>query len=152
MILHGIFDSKFFDHLKEKNPKKVFVLEGRPSLESSRHCCRELLKRNIQPTLIADNMAGFLFNKGLIHEVALAYQNTKNQNLLCQIGGLILAVLGKRHHVPVYLYPASVKQGYWGHEKDIFYFNNTRVAPRGIKGYVPLVEWVPEKYITKKVE
>ena len=149
MILHGIFDSKFFDHLKEKKPKKVFVLEGRPSLESSRHCCRELLKRNIQPTLIADNMAGFLFNKGLIHEVGTTYQDVKNQDALCQIGSLILAVLGKKHRVPVYCYPSLVKQKLEGTLKDICYFNNVRVAPGGIKGYVPFLEWVPQKYITK---
>ncbi len=152
ILLHGFFKTEFFDQLEKQNPKKVFILEGRPSLESSRHSCRELLKRKINPTLIADNMGGFLFNKRLIEEVALAYQDMSDRNALCQIGGLILAVLGKRHNVPIYLYPASVRQEQMGQEKDIFYFNKIRVAPQGIKGYVPLIEWIPEKYVTKKVK
>ena len=152
VLMHGIFEPEFFDNLRKIKLEKVFVLEGRPHLESSRRTCRELLKRKIQPTLIADNMAGFLFNKGLIGEVWTAYQDLKNQDALCQIGSLILAVLGKRHQVPVYLYPSSVRQKMEGISKDVCYFNNKRVAPTGIKGYVPLLEWVPEKYITKRVK
>ncbi len=30
-----------------------------------------------------------------------------------------------------------------GDPKEIFLFNGTRVAPKDIKGYVPLMEWVP---------
>ena len=148
MLLHGIFKSEFFDGLKEKKLEKVFVLEGRPHLESSRRICRELLKRKIQPTLIADNMAGFVLKKNLVNEIALAAQNNNEDSALCQIGGLILAVLGKRHHVPVHLYPSAVKQKATGKSKDIFYFNKKRVAPAGIKAYVPLLEEVPQKYLS----
>ena len=148
MLLHGIFKLEFFDGLKEKKLEKVFVLEGRPHLESSRRTCRELLKRKIQPTLIADNMAGFVLKKNLVNEIALAAQENNKDGALCQIGGLILAVLGKRHHVPVHLYSSAVKQKAIGNSKDIFYFNKKRVAPDGIKAYVPLLEEVPQKYLS----
>ena len=147
MLLHGIFKAEFFDGLKDKKLQKVFVLEGRPHLESSRRACRELLKRKIQPTLIADNMAGFVLKKKLVNEIALACQENNKDSALCQVGSLILAVLGKRHDVAVRLYPTAVKQKVTGSAKDIFYFNKKRVAPAGIKAYVPLLEEVPQKYL-----
>ena len=149
MLLHGIFESNFFDRLKEKAPEKVFVLEGRPHLESSRRTCRELLKRKIQPTLIADNMAGFVLNQKLANEIVLSYQQINDEGALCQVGGLILAILGQRHQVPVHLYPSALQQKLTGRANDIFYFNKKRVAPTGIEAYVPLLEWVPQTYLRR---
>lgn len=149
ILLHGMFDKGAFDILCQRKSSSIYVLEGRPSLGSGRHCSAELLKRNIKPTLIADNMAGFLFFRKMVKEVWLAYHTADNNGGVCQVGGLILAVLGKRHHVPVYLYPAIEKSDLMGKEKDLFQFNGVRVVPSGVRGYVPLVDWVPQKYITK---
>lgn len=149
ILLQGVFEDSVLDGLKDKKDGEIFVMEGRPSLESAQVTCRELLRRKIKPTLIADNMAGFLFYKNLVKEVWLSYQISDNEGALCQIGALILGVLGKRHDVPVHLYPASTASKLMGRQKDIFYFKGEKVAPNNIKGYVPLVEWVPNKYITK---
>ena len=148
VLLHGIFKSPFFDELKKCVSKDVFVLEGRPSLEASRTACRELLKRNIKPTIIADNMAGFLFKKNLVKEVWLSYQLKDDNGAVCTIGALILGVLAKKHGVPVYLYSAAKKTKLLGKQAEIFSFNGVKVAPSKISGYVPLVEWLPQKYIT----
>ncbi len=149
ILLQGVFDPDVFDLLPRTEGREVFVMEGRPSLESAEMTCRELLKRKIKPTLIADNMAGFLFYKGLVKEVWLSYQMADGQGALCPIGGLILGVLGKRHHVPVKLYPSSKESKLMGTQKDIFYFQGVKVAPANIKGYVPLMEWLPMEYITE---
>lgn len=149
ILVQGVFEPAVFDLLPKGNGSEIFVMEGRPSLESANTTCRELLRRKIRPTLIADNMAGFLFYKNLVREVWLSYQTADDQGALCQIGGLILGVLGKRHHVPVKLYPSSEESKLMGRQKDIFYFQGVKVAPANIKGYVPLMEWLPREYITE---
>ena len=152
VLLYGVFDSKTLALLKKKKVKDVFILEGRPDFTSSRHTARELNKLKIKPTLIADNMAGFLFHRGLVKEVWLSYQLLDPKGALCLIGSLILAVLGKAHRVPVRLFPTEKASKLVGKEKDIFYFNKQKVAPKNIRGYVPLVEWVPDNYLMRSYE
>ena len=149
IVLQGVFDASIFDALKRRKIKEAFVLEGRPGLEAAKQSSRELLKRKIRPTLIADNMAGFLFYKNLVREVWVSCQYADRKGALCQIGGLILGVLGKKHNVPVYAYPNGSKVKLLGSSRELAFFNGVKVAPRGVPGYVPLAEWVPSKYITK---
>ena len=157
VLLHGIFEPSIFAAVKPGTGNELFVMEGRPSLESAQTTCRELLRRKIKPTLIADNMAGFLFYRNLVKAVWLACQSVdfasrfagREQGALCPIGSLIIGVLAKRHNVPVYVYPASKASRLMGGQRDIFYFRGIKVAPQNIKGYVPLVEWLPKKYITE---
>ena len=149
VLLQGAFAVKFFDQLEKKNLKKIFVTEGRPNLEAATVNCRELIRRKITPTLISDNMAGFLFYKNLVQEVWIAYQLFDSKGAVCDIGALILGVLGKQHHIPVYLFPSGRRKNFMGKEKDLMSFKNKMIAPRGIRAYVPLIEWLPAKYITK---
>ena len=152
ILLQGVFDPVIFDKLHKKNIDEVFVLEGRPGLEAAKQSCPELLRRRVKPTLIADNMAGFLFYQKLVKEVWMSYGEKDKQGALCRVGGLILGVLGKRHKVPVYAYPNRQNLRLMGWSNELSYFNGTRVAPSGVKGYVPLAEWVPHKYIDKIYE
>ncbi len=152
IILHGIFQSKAFDALSKRKVQEVFVLEGRPSLESSQNTCQELLKRKIEPTIIADNMAGFLFYKNLVKEIWVSYQSLGKEGALCLIGGLILGILGKTHKIPCRAYPSSGESLLLGKPKEVLYFKGIKIAPGGVRGYVPLVEWVPKKYVTKVYE
>ena len=149
VLMHGTFNREIFDQLEKRNLQKVFILEGRPSLESSALLSEELLSRKIQPVLISDNMAGFLFFKNLLKEVWLAYQVADQEGAVCDIGGLILGVLGARHQIPINLFPSNCKSKLFGNENDLMTFQNQRVTPQGIRAYVPLVEWIPAKYITK---
>lgn len=151
-LLHGQFDKAALDLLAKRKVNDVFLLEGRPSLESSKKMSQELLRRKIKPTIIADNMAGFLFYQNMVKEIFGAYQIADKNGAVCQIGTLILAVLGNKHKVPVSLFPAKAKTELMGKPKDIMQFNGQKVAPKNIHGYVPLVEWVPKKYIQKIYE
>ena len=92
-------------------------------------------------------MAGFLFFKGLVKEVILACQYADKKGALCDMGGLILAVLAKKHKVPVKLLVADHRTRFLGDPKDILSFEGHGIAPKGAHGYVPLVEWVPVKYL-----
>ena len=68
---------------------------------------------------------------------------------LCDMGALILAVLAKRHKIPLRLLPAEHRKRFLGDPKSILSFEGQLIAPKGTHGYVPLVEWVSAKYLRK---
>lgn len=142
IVLQGVFEEGVIKNLKLSKTAHVFVLEGRPSFEAAQLTCQALLNNGITPTLIADNMAGFLFFKGWVKQVIVACQLADKTGALCDSGALILAVLAKKNKVPVKLLKAKHKARFLG--------DPSAVAPRGINGYVPLVEWVPVKYLRAK--
>ena len=148
-IMHGVFQALFLDACARGARKHIYVLEGRPSLDAARKTCSALIKRGATPTLISDNMAGFLFYHDAVREVVVAYQHADAHGALCDIGGLIVSILARRHHVPVSVAPSGRRLPFIGRQKDMLSFRRTRIASRGIRAYVPLVEWVPKKYITK---
>lgn len=125
----------------------AFVCEGRPGLEAGRRTSSFLLKQGIVPTVICDNMAGYLFYKDLVKEVVIACQYADKTGALCDTGALILAVLAKRHRVPLRLTVGERRTQFLGHPREIMQFEGQPTAPKGTKGYVPLVEWVPAKYL-----
>ncbi|MFH1360875.1 MAG: hypothetical protein ABIJ41_07610 [Candidatus Omnitrophota bacterium] len=152
IILQGIPQKAFFDLLKKKKAKSVVICEGRPTLEAAQKNAKSLLKERIKPILISDNSAGFLFYKDCVKEIWIAYQLVSRQGALCDVGALILAIMSRKHKIPVRLYPSCRTTKFFGTQKDIVNFKNKRIAPKGIKGFVPLVEWVPAKYITEVVK
>jgi len=146
VLLHGVFEDTVFKGFKKAD---YFVLEGRPDLLSSKSTIKALAKKKIAPTVIADNMAGFLFYKDLVKEVRISYQYVDDTGVLCDIGGLILGVLAKAHKIPVYLYPGKTRRHFLAPQDDLLKFNGQAVAAKGTRAYGPLVEWLGKKYITK---
>ncbi|MCX5681277.1 MAG: hypothetical protein NT079_03230 [Candidatus Omnitrophica bacterium] len=152
VLLHGSFANSFLSLLKERKVKEVFVMESRPNLDGAKKLCPQLLKNKIKPILIADNMAGFLFFKGYLEEAWISYYENKEENLLCPIGSLILSVLAKKHGVAVKAFPSlpSLRPGKAeGGAESILFFEGKRIAAKGVKGFVPLVENVSKKYISE---
>lgn len=150
ILVHGAPTNSFYQTLKERKKKSgVLVMEGRPHLEGARVVCRDLLKQNIEPTLISDNMVAYCMWKRRINEVYLFYHQVDSRGVTCKIGSLVISICAKEHKIPVYLYPAGKKRRDFGKARDLFYFNGFRVAPYGIEAYVPLTERLPGKYITK---
>ena len=147
VLLQGVFSAETLKKLKLAKTTAVFVCEGRPSLEAGKANSKVLSARGITPTIICDNMTGFLFFKGLVKEVYLACQYADRGGALCDTGALICAVLAKRHKVPVKLAQAKQRIRFLGNPKDILSFEGVQVAPKGTSGYAPLVEWVPGKYL-----
>jgi methylthioribose-1-phosphate isomerase len=148
-LFQGVLSAESFKKVKFSLHDHAFVCEGRPSLEAGRKTSGILLKKGLIPTVISDNMAGFLFFKGLVKQVFIACQYADNTGALCDTGALILAVLAKRHKIPLRLLPAEHRTRFLGDPKSILSFEGQRIAPKGIHGYVPLVEWVPAKYLKK---
>ncbi len=149
ILLHGTFEKTFLRLLKEQGVKEIFVMEARPSLDGAKKLCPQLLKNKITPVLIADNMAGFLFFKGYLKEVWISYQSETEDDLVCPAGSLILGVLAKKHGVPVKAFLSLKKAKAVADPKSILSFNGKRVAAKGAKGFVPLVENVSKKYISE---
>ncbi|HPB69141.1 MAG TPA: hypothetical protein PLT76_06430 [Candidatus Omnitrophota bacterium] len=152
VFLHGVPQPELWDKFKAGKFKACVIPEGRPDLQSADKNSRAILKKKMSPVLIADNMAGFMISRNMIKEIWLAYQVGDAHGALCDIGALIYAILGKKHGVPVFCYPAAKKRRFIGKPREIFYFCEKRIAPRGIQGYVPLLEWVPGAYIQRVYE
>src|SRR5665213_287063 len=92
-LFQGVLNAESLKKIKLSKTDRAFVCEGRPSLEAGRKTSAVLLKKGIIPTVISDNMAGFLFFKGLVKEVIIACQYADKKGALCDMGALIVAVL-----------------------------------------------------------
>ncbi|MBF0370281.1 MAG: S-methyl-5-thioribose-1-phosphate isomerase [Magnetococcales bacterium] len=80
---------------------KVIACETRPFLQGARLTSWELLKDNIDTTLITDNMAGHLMSKGLIDVVVVGSDRVAaNGDAANKIGTYSHAVLARRHQIP----------------------------------------------------
>ena len=149
ILVHGVFQNSFFGEIKKRKCRNVFVMEGRPSLKAARSNCRGLQKVKLIPTVMADNMAGFLFYNALVQEVWLSYCVKDQTSALCDVGASILSILAKRHSVDVTLYPGPAPARMLGTQKEITSFMGQGVAPKNIRGYVPLYEWISLKKVRK---
>lgn len=83
---------------------RVFVDETRPLLQGSRLTTWELLRERIDVTLICDNMAAHLMQKGKITKVFVgADRIARNGDVANKIGTYNLAVLARYHRIPFYV-------------------------------------------------
>ncbi len=91
--------------LKESGKQfEVFVNETRPFLQGARLTAWELKKEKIPATLITDNMAGYLMQKGRIDAVVVGCDRVAaNGDVANKIGTYTLAVLAQRHGIPFYV-------------------------------------------------
>lgn len=147
ILFAGCIAKEAASQFKIPKDKHVFITEGRPSLEAGRENVKIFLKLNVTPTVIADNMAGFLFANDFIDHIVLTYQYADKGGALCDMGALIYAVLAKRHKVPVKTVQGKIRSRFLGDPKSILSFEGHLMAPKSALGYVPLVEWVPSKYL-----
>ncbi|WP_298814571.1 S-methyl-5-thioribose-1-phosphate isomerase [Chloroflexus sp.] len=85
-------------------PVHVFVDETRPFLQGARLTAWELLQAGIPQTLITDNMAAFMMQRGLIDCVIVgADRIAANGDVANKIGTYGLAVLAHYHQIPFYV-------------------------------------------------
>jgi methylthioribose-1-phosphate isomerase len=79
----------------------VYVSETRPVLQGARLTAWEVLREGIPSTLITDNAAGWLMQRGLIDRVIVgADRVAANGDTANKIGTYGLAVLARAHEVP----------------------------------------------------
>ncbi|MGC2459098.1 MAG: S-methyl-5-thioribose-1-phosphate isomerase [Gallionellaceae bacterium] len=86
--------------------KQIFVIadETRPFLQGARLTAWEMVQENIPVTLITDNMAGFMMAHGEVDAVMVgADRVAANGDVANKIGTYMLAVLARRHNIPLYV-------------------------------------------------
>jgi methylthioribose-1-phosphate isomerase len=82
----------------------VYVDETRPRQQGARLTVWELLRDGIMPTLITDNMAGYLMSLGKVDAVIVgADRIALNGDTANKIGTYSLAVLAHAHGIPFYI-------------------------------------------------
>ena len=139
----------------------VYACETRPILQGARLTTWELQKKGVDVTLITDNMAATLMQKGMIDKViAGADRIASNGDTANKIGTYNLAVLADYHNVPFYIAaPASTFDLNIGSGQDIpieqrdeceitDLFFKKRICPKGIKVFNPAFDVTPHKLIT----
>ncbi len=86
------------------NPLSVIANETRPYLQGARLTAWELQSAGIPVTLVTDNMAGHLMQRGRIDAVIVgADRIAANGDTANKIGTYTLAVLAARHRIPFYV-------------------------------------------------
>jgi len=86
--------------------KRISVIanETRPYLQGARLTAWEMVQENIPVTLVTDNMAGHLMQRGCIDVIVVgADRIAANGDAANKIGTYTLAVLAERHRIPFYV-------------------------------------------------
>ncbi len=146
-------------HEEGKNIQ-VIADETRPVLQGARLTSWELMQDNIPVTLISDNTAGAIMQRGEIDLAIVGTDRTaSNGDVANKIGTYPLAVLCKEHGIPFYVAAptssidftmasgAEIPIEERGSEEvtDIF---GAKIAPEGVKVRNIAFDVTPAKYVT----
>jgi methylthioribose-1-phosphate isomerase len=139
---------------------KVFADETRPLLQGARLTAWELMQAGIDVTLITDNMAAMVMQKGWVDAVIVGCDRVAaNGDVANKIGTYGVALLAKAHNIPFYVAaPISTidletKTGadIPIEERDATEITEgfgTRTAPEGVKVYNPAFDVTPNELVT----
>jgi methylthioribose-1-phosphate isomerase len=140
--------------------RHVWVDETRPYLQGARLTAFELMKAGVPATLIADNMAGFLMQRGQVDAVIVGVDRMAlNGDFANKIGTYALAVLAHHHGIPLYaaLPLSSVDprletgQGIPIEERppeEVTHIRGLPIAPPGFPAYHPAFDVTPHRFLT----
>ena len=147
--------------LKESGkPVEVWVNETRPFLQGARLTAWELKKEKIPATLVTDNMAGYLMQRGKVDAVVVGCDRVAaNGDVANKIGTYGIAVLAKRHGVPFYVAAptSSIDLGCASgkeipieqrNPKEVSNIFGRAIAPKGIKVLNPAFDITPQDLIS----
>ena len=138
----------------------VIADETRPFLQGARLTAWELNRDNIDVTLICDNMAGYLMNKGEIDCVIVgADRIAANGDVANKIGTYNVAILAREHGIPFYVaaptstIDLSLSDGSKIpiEERDaseVTHHGGTLLAPDGIKVRNPAFDVTPARLVS----
>ncbi|MEH7484479.1 S-methyl-5-thioribose-1-phosphate isomerase [Neobacillus drentensis] len=139
---------------------KVFADETRPLLQGARLTAWELMQAGIDVTLITDNMAAMVMQKGWVDAVIVGCDRVAaNGDVANKIGTYGVALLAKAHNIPFYVAaPLSTidletKTGadIPIEERDASEITEgfgKRTAPEGVKVFNPAFDVTPNDLVT----
>ena len=138
----------------------VFADETRPFLQGARLTAWELMKDNIPTTVLCDNMAASLMQKGRIQAVVVgADRIAANGDTANKIGTYGVAILAKEHGLPFYVaapwatidLATANGDGIPIEQRDareVTHSNGKQMTPHGVSIENPAFDVTPAKYIT----
>jgi methylthioribose-1-phosphate isomerase len=138
----------------------VFVDETRPFLQGARLTAWELREAGIPQTLITDNMAGHLMQRGAIDCIIVgADRIVANGDVANKIGTYTLAVLAQAHGLPFYVaapsstIDLSLSDGSQipieeRPAEEVTHLDGRRIAPEGVNAAHPAFDVTPARLIT----
>ena len=132
----------------------VYADDTRPFLQGARLTAWELMQDGIPVTLIADNMAGYVMQKGMVQVVIVgADRIAANGDVVNKIGTYSVALLARAHGIPFYaavpLRPsisASIGDAVTIEERDpeeVTHVFGVQVAPDGVDVFNPAFDVTP---------
>lgn len=140
--------------------KHVYIDETRPLMQGARLTAWELKMDGIPSTLLTDNTAGFLMERGIITTVVVgADRIARNGDVANKVGTYSLAVLAKYHGIPMIVAaPTStidfdMKDGKGipieqRNPKEVTEPFGKRVAPDEVEVYSPAFDITPSELIS----
>lgn len=152
--------SILYEAKKQGKEFKVYADETRPLMQGSRLTMWELMKNNIDATLICDDMAASAIkNKGITKIIVGADRIAKNGDAANKIGTYGLAILAKYHNIPFYIAaPSSTidRNIKTGREipieerkaEELIYVGARQTAPLSARVYNPAFDVTPARLIT----
>lgn len=138
----------------------VWVDETRPYLQGARLTSWELMKDDIDCTLITDNMSAYLMKQGLVDAIVLgADRIAANYDVANKIGTYALAILANYHHIPFYsaaptsTFDPSIQTGNdivieERSDREVVFVKGNRIAPENVKVRHPAFDVTPHELIT----
>jgi len=146
----------------EENKKvHVFADETRPVLQGARLTAWELMQDGIPVTLITDNMAGYIMQKGVIQLCIVgADRIAANGDTANKIGTYSIAILAKAHDLPFYVaapistidFSLSSGEQIPIEERDskevTHILGRTRIAPDNVPVANPAFDVTPARFIS----
>jgi len=138
----------------------VYVDETRPFLQGARLTAWELMQADIPMTLITDNMAGHMMQRGKVQSVVVgADRIAANGDVANKIGTYTVAVLAKENGLPFYVAaPTSTidLSVVSGEEipienrdpEEVASWRGLRSAPVGVHAEHPAFDVTPARYVS----
>jgi methylthioribose-1-phosphate isomerase len=137
---------------------KVIADETRPLLQGARLTTYELKRDGIPVTLITDNMAGYVMNKGIVNKIIVGADRIVQDAVINKIGTLSVAILAHEYGIPFYV--AAPKSTFdLAHRasdviieerkpEEVTHIGSFRIAPEGINVMNPAFDITPLKYVS----
>jgi methylthioribose-1-phosphate isomerase len=138
----------------------VYADETRPFLQGARLTAWELMKDGIPTTVISDNMAGVMMQKGKIGAIVVgADRIAANGDVANKVGTYTVAVLAKENGIPFYVAaPLStidlaaidgskipIEQR---NKREVTHIGGKQMTPDGVGIENPAFDVTPAKYVT----
>ncbi len=139
---------------------QVLADETRPFLQGARLTAWELQHDEIPCTVITDNMAGYLMQRGDVDVVVVGSDRIASNGDVCnKIGTYTVAVLAHEHGIPFYVaaptstvdlelasgaeIPIEERSG-----EEVVVINGSRIAPEGVPAAYPAFDVTPARLVT----